>query len=103
MHDCLSKHLERSAVFYADKLVTLSGSNPGDVYLLAQVGEDLRFAYEGLGREIMSHSGIFVLDSMELNAGGVFMVCSLFAVDLLYSSAQDFHMFVRDYGQANRI
>lgn len=37
VHDCLSKHLERSAVFYADKLVTLSGSNPGDVYLLAQV------------------------------------------------------------------
>lgn len=37
VQDCLAKHLYSSAVFYADKLVTLSGSDPGDVYMLAQV------------------------------------------------------------------
>lgn len=37
MQDCLAKHLYTSAVFYADKLVTLSGSDPSDVYMLAQV------------------------------------------------------------------
>ena len=37
VQDCLDKHLATSAVFYADKLVTLSGSAPSDVFLLAQV------------------------------------------------------------------
>lgn len=36
VRDCLSKHLHSSAVFFADKLVTLSEHNPADVYLLAQ-------------------------------------------------------------------
>ena len=37
VQDCLAKHMHGSAVFYADKLVTLSGYAPGDVFLLAQV------------------------------------------------------------------
>ena len=36
VHDCLSKHLYASAIFYADKLVSLSGA-PADVFTLAQV------------------------------------------------------------------
>lgn len=35
VHDCLSKHLYASAVFYADKLVSLSGA-PADLFTLAQ-------------------------------------------------------------------
>lgn len=35
--DCIDKHLNLSAIFYADKLVTFSNGAPGDVYLLAQV------------------------------------------------------------------
>ncbi len=35
--DCLSKHMYESASFFADKLVTLSGHAPADVWLLAQV------------------------------------------------------------------
>jgi hypothetical protein len=42
VQDCLDKHLSTSAVFYADKLVTLSGYAPGDVYLLAQVDRPIR-------------------------------------------------------------
>lgn len=34
--DCLAKHLYAGAAFFADKLVTLSGGAPADVYLLAQ-------------------------------------------------------------------
>ena len=34
--DCLAKHLYDGAAFFADKLVTLSGGAPADVYLLAQ-------------------------------------------------------------------
>ena len=34
--DCVSKHLHASAVFFADKLVTLSEGAPEDVFLLAQ-------------------------------------------------------------------
>lgn len=34
--DCLSKHMYDSAAFFADKLVTLSGHAPADVWLLAQ-------------------------------------------------------------------
>lgn len=37
VQDCIAKHLYTSAVFYADKLVTLSQHGPGDVFLLAQV------------------------------------------------------------------
>lgn len=40
VQDCIDKHLYASAVFYADKLVTLSGSAPSDVYLMAQVRND---------------------------------------------------------------
>ncbi|KAK3256966.1 hypothetical protein CYMTET_33925 [Cymbomonas tetramitiformis] len=36
VQDCLSKHLYSSAIFFADKLVTLSEGAPGDVYLLAE-------------------------------------------------------------------
>lgn len=38
VQDCIAKHLYSTAVFYADKLVTLTDYAPGDVYLLAQVG-----------------------------------------------------------------
>ena len=34
--DCLDKHLLSSAVFFADKLLTLSDGNVEDVFLLAQ-------------------------------------------------------------------
>ena len=34
--DCLAKHLYAGAAFFADKLVTLSGGAPADIYLLAQ-------------------------------------------------------------------
>lgn len=37
VQDCVAKHLYSTAVFYADKLVTLTKYAPGDVYLLAQV------------------------------------------------------------------
>ena len=37
VHDCLSKHLYASAIFYADKLVSLSGGAPADIFTLAQV------------------------------------------------------------------
>ena len=36
VQDCIEKHVYPSASFFANKLVTLSGSEPGDVYLLAQ-------------------------------------------------------------------
>jgi hypothetical protein len=37
VQDCIAKHLYSTAVFYADKLVTLTQYAPGDVYLVAQV------------------------------------------------------------------
>lgn len=37
VQDCIAKHLYSTAVFYADKLVTLTDYAPGDVYLVAQV------------------------------------------------------------------
>ena len=37
VQDCLAKHLYNSAIFYADKLNTLSKQAPQDAYLLAQV------------------------------------------------------------------
>ena len=46
VQDCLGKHMHSAASFYADKLVTFSGANPGDVYLLAQayfVGRQYRY------------------------------------------------------------
>ena len=48
VQDCLGKHMHTAAAFYADKLVTFSDGNPGDVYLLAQayfVGQQYRRAY----------------------------------------------------------
>lgn len=37
VQDCLAKHLYDSAIFYADKLTTMSDQAPRDAYLLAQV------------------------------------------------------------------
>lgn len=37
VHNCISDHLYSSAIFYADKLVTLTNGAPSDVYLLAEV------------------------------------------------------------------
>jgi hypothetical protein len=37
VHDCLAKHLYDSAIFYADKLVTMSNGAAADVYTLAEV------------------------------------------------------------------
>ena len=37
VHDALSKHLYDSAVFFADKLVTIGGGSLVDVFSLAQV------------------------------------------------------------------
>lgn len=37
VHDALAKHLTDSAAFFADKLATLSGGAPADMYLLCQV------------------------------------------------------------------
>ncbi|KAK9905515.1 hypothetical protein WJX75_001308 [Coccomyxa subellipsoidea] len=36
VHDCLAKHLYDSAIFYADKLVTMSNGAAADVYTLAE-------------------------------------------------------------------
>ena len=36
VHDCLAKHLYDAAIFFADKLVTLSSHSPAEVYTLAQ-------------------------------------------------------------------
>ena len=37
VQDCIAKHLYSTAVFFADKLVSLTGYSAGDVFLLAQV------------------------------------------------------------------
>ena len=37
VQDCLAKHLYDSAIFFADKLVTLSDAAPAQVFLLAEV------------------------------------------------------------------
>jgi hypothetical protein len=37
VQDCIAKHLYSTAVFFADKLVTLTNYGAGDVFLLAQV------------------------------------------------------------------
>lgn len=36
VHDCLAKHMYDAAAFYADKMVSLSGYSPAEVYTLAQ-------------------------------------------------------------------
>lgn len=36
VHDCLAKHMYDAAIFFADKLVTLSEYAPAEVYVLAQ-------------------------------------------------------------------
>ena len=50
VHDALSKHLYDSAVFFADKLVSLGGGSLVDIFSLAQVnpvsverGQGLRY------------------------------------------------------------
>lgn len=40
VQDCLAKHMHKSAVFFADKLLTLSDNSPSDLWLLAQVRPD---------------------------------------------------------------
>lgn len=37
VHDCVAKHMYASAVFFADKVLALSGDCAQDVFLLAQV------------------------------------------------------------------
>jgi hypothetical protein len=37
VQDCIAKHLHATAVFFADKLVSLTDYGAGDVFLLAQV------------------------------------------------------------------
>ncbi len=37
VHDCFAKHLYDSAIFFADKLVTMSGGADTDVFTLAEV------------------------------------------------------------------
>lgn len=37
VQDCIAKHLYDTAVFFADKLVSLTSYGAGDVFLLAQV------------------------------------------------------------------
>lgn len=37
VHDALSKHLYDSAVFFADKLVSIGGGSLVDIFSLAQV------------------------------------------------------------------
>ena len=37
VQDCIAKHLYSTAVFFADKLVSLTDYGAGDVFLLAQV------------------------------------------------------------------
>jgi hypothetical protein len=46
VQDCIAKHLYSTAVFYADKLVTMTEYAPGDVYLLAQVHQKPILAFE---------------------------------------------------------
>lgn len=36
VHDCLAKHMYDSAIFFAEKLVNMSGQAPAEVYTLAQ-------------------------------------------------------------------
>lgn len=36
VHDCLAKHMYEAAAFFADKMVSLSGYAPAEVYTLAQ-------------------------------------------------------------------
>jgi hypothetical protein len=49
VQDCIAKHLYSTAVFYADKLVTLTEYAPGDVYLLAQVHQKPSLALFAIG------------------------------------------------------
>jgi len=46
--DCLDKHLFTTAVFFADKLVTLSDGAAEDVFLLAQARGTPRAAVGGV-------------------------------------------------------
>jgi hypothetical protein len=54
VEDCLAKHLNSSAVFFADKLVSMSGGDRDDVFLYAQalyVGRHYRRALTVMRRE----------------------------------------------------
>lgn len=42
--ECMSKHMHSSAIFFADKLVSLSEGAPRDVYVLAEVRQELERA-----------------------------------------------------------
>lgn len=44
VQDCIAKHLYSTAVFFADKLVSLTSYSPADVFLLAQVGHRWRLS-----------------------------------------------------------
>ena len=52
--DCVSKHMNKSAIFYAGKLCCMSNNNHHDVYLLAQVRHVL-IGFKGCKRR----TGIF--------------------------------------------
>lgn len=59
VQDCIAKHLYATAVFYADKLVTLTEYAPGDVYLLAQVSSEVSAACWSLLRSFeLTHSRV---------------------------------------------
>lgn len=45
VHDCLAKHMYESAIFYADKLVTMSNGAAADVYTLAEVMNSIRLLF----------------------------------------------------------
>lgn len=47
VQDCIAKHLYKGAVFFADKLLTLSDNSPSDLYLLAQVRRS--YGFVGVG------------------------------------------------------
>ena len=63
VRDCLGKHLYASAVFFADKLVTIGGRESTDVYLLAQayfLSRQFRQALHLLRKDnLMNESVIF--------------------------------------------
>lgn len=45
VRDCISKHMNKSAIFFAGKLCSMSKYRPDDVYLLAQVRRTLPDAW----------------------------------------------------------
>ena len=45
VHDALSKHLYDSAVFFADKLVSIGGGSLVDIFSLAQVHTPINYSF----------------------------------------------------------